>query len=77
MLLGDASYSLYLTHGIGWFIMHKITIHYGINENLIIYYVLQTLTWYAMCYISIKTYKYIEKPFITLGKKLSEKIKTN
>lgn len=77
VLLGDASYSLYLTHGIGWFIMHKITIHYGINENLIIYYVLQTLTWYAMCYISIKTYRYIEKPFITLGKKLSEKINTN
>lgn len=77
VLLGDASYSLYLTHGIGWFVMHKITIHYGINENLFVYYVLQTLTWYAMCYISIKTYKYIEKPFIKIGKKLSEKINTN
>lgn len=77
VLLGDASYSLYLTHGIGWFIMHKITIHYGLNENLIVYYVLQTLTWYLMCYISIKTYTYIEKPFITLGKKLSGKINTN
>lgn len=76
VLLGDASYSLYLTHGIGWFIMHKITIHYGVNENLIVYYVLQTLTWYAMCYISIKTYKYIERPFIKTGKKLSEKINT-
>ena len=73
VLLGDASYSLYLTHGI----MHKILFHYGLNENYIVYYAIQTITWYAMCYISIKTYAHIEKPFISFGKRLADKFARN
>lgn len=77
VLLGDASYSLYLTHGIAWFVMHKILFHYGLNENYIVYYAIQTITWYAMCYISIKTYAHIEKPFISFGKRLADKFARN
>ncbi|WP_297118925.1 acyltransferase [uncultured Enterobacter sp.] len=67
--LGDASYSIYLLHGIGWFIMNKFIFHYEAQVNTLFYYVIQTITWYMICYASLLTYKYIETPFIKLAKK--------
>lgn len=75
VLLGDASYSLYLIHGVAWFVMNKVLFHYGINDKHITYYAIQTIIWYAMCYVSIKTYIHIEKPFIAYGKKVASYIK--
>ncbi|TYR22329.1 acyltransferase [Enterobacter cloacae] len=72
--LGDASYSIYLIHGIGWYIMNKIVFHYNIQENKFLYYLVQTITWYVICYSSLLTYRYIENPFINLGRKISKKI---
>lgn len=71
--LGDASYSIYLLHGIVWFTMNKIIFHYNAQDNKYFYYAIQTLTWYLICYISLLSYKYIEAPFIAIGKMLSLK----
>lgn len=68
--LGDASYSIYLLHGIGWFIMNKFIFHYNAQDNKYFYYIIQTLAWYMICYVSLLTYKYIEAPFIEIGKRL-------
>lgn len=73
IILGDASYSIYLLHGIGWFIMNKVVFHYGIQNNSIYYYLIQTFVWYAICFVSLISYKYIEKPFIAYGKKVTSR----
>ena len=73
LVLGDASYSIYLLHGIGWFVMNKMVFHFGTNENDVKYYVIQTLSWYMICFISLLTYKYLEKPFINFGRKVAQR----
>lgn len=71
--LGDASYSIYILHGIGWFIMNKICFHFGLTRYLYIYYGIQTLTWLLICIICIITYTYVEKNFNKLGAQLANK----
>ncbi|PLR20428.1 hypothetical protein PZBJ_20485 [Pantoea endophytica] len=73
VVLGDASYSIYLLHGIAWFIMNKASFHYGIQNNDVAYYAIQTFVWYAICFISLMSYKHFEKPFILYGKKVASK----
>jgi peptidoglycan/LPS O-acetylase OafA/YrhL len=71
--LGDASYSIYILHGIGWFIMNKICFHFELTRYLYIYYGIQTLTWLLICIICIITYTYVEKNFNKLGAQLANK----
>ncbi|WP_455851467.1 acyltransferase family protein [Pantoea endophytica] len=73
VILGDASYSIYLLHGIAWFVMNKVVFHYSLQNQKLTYYVIQTFVWYGICFISLISYKYIEKPFIALGKKVSSR----
>ncbi|MFZ4215285.1 acyltransferase family protein, partial [Pantoea endophytica] len=73
VVLGDASYSIYLLHGIAWFIMNKASFHYGIQNKDVAYYAIQTFVWYAICFISLMSYKHFEKPFILYGKKVASK----
>ncbi|GAB6968584.1 acyltransferase [Komagataeibacter kakiaceti JCM 25156] len=71
ILLGDASYSIYLLHGIGWFLMDMFCFHFKINQNIYLYYTFMTLGWYMICYISIKTFETVEIPFIRLGSRIT------
>lgn len=68
--LGKASYSIYLLHGIFWFILNKILIHFDLIDNLLIRYLSQTLVWLLICFVSLQTYRFIEEPAIRLGKKI-------
>lgn len=77
IILGDASYSIYLLHGIGWFLMNKVVFHFDLQNDKISYYFIQTLVWYAICFVSLLSYKYIEKPFILFGKKVALKVNIN
>lgn len=74
VVLGDASYSIYLLHGIAWFIMNKVAFRYGLQNHEATYYIIQTVIWYAICFISLLSYKYFEKPFISYGKEVASKI---
>ena len=71
VILGDASYSIYLLHGIAWFVMNKIIFHYKLEDQTTIYYLIQTATWYLICFTCTKTYKYIETPCINYGKRIA------
>lgn len=74
VVLGDASYSIYLLHGIAWFIMNKIAFHFSIREYNIFYYLIQTATWFVICFVALISYKYIEKPFINYGRKVASRL---
>jgi len=77
IILGDASYSIYLLHGIGWFLMNKVAFHFSLQNSKISYYLIQTMVWYGICFISLLSYKHIEKPFILIGKKIALKVNAN
>lgn len=76
VVLGDASYSIYLLHGIAWYIMNKTAFHFGMQENYLFYYVIQTGTWFAICFISLISYKYIERPFINYGRRVTSRLES-
>ncbi|WGE30895.1 acyltransferase family protein (plasmid) [Edwardsiella tarda] len=66
-VLGEASYSIYLLHGIVWFVMNGILFKHGIESTPYLYYGIQTIVWYMICYISLLSYRHIELPFIKMG----------
>ncbi|WGE30843.1 acyltransferase (plasmid) [Edwardsiella tarda] len=66
-VLGEASYSIYLLHGIVWFVMNGILFKHGIESQPYLYYAIQTVVWYGICYISYLSYSYIEQPFIKMS----------
>lgn len=70
--LGDASYSIYLLHGIFWFVLFKIMYHFDI-QNLWVRYGLQTFTFIIICIACSLVYKYYEYPMMNLGRKLGKK----
>lgn len=64
--LGEASYSIYLLHGIGWFIMNNAM---NVSKvNLITYLIISSVTLLMIMIVSSFTYKFIEIPFMNLGK---------
>lgn len=77
ILLGDASYSIYLLHGIGWFLADMVCFHYGIDKNVYLYYAIMTASWYVICYVSVKTYETIEMRFIRLGSHVVRRLHLN
>lgn len=75
ILLGDASYSIYLLHGTGWFLLDMFCFHFGINHNTYLYYAFMTVGWYMICYLSITTFEIIERYFIHLGAHITHRLK--
>lgn len=72
-LLGDASYSIYLIHGIFWFLLNTACYSLKIFNNSILYYILSFFTWTFICLCSIFFYRRIELPFINYSKNLTKK----
>lgn len=70
--LGDASYSIYLLHGIFWFVLFKTMYHFDI-QNLWVRYGLQTITFIIICIACSLVYKYYEYPMMNLGRKIGKK----
>lgn len=66
--LGDASYSIYLLHGIGWFCLNKTIQLNTINLSQTVYTLLATLVLVSVLIICTLTYQYIEKPFMQMVK---------
>ncbi len=68
--LGEVSYSIYLMHGIFWFVMNKIYFKLQLPDEPQIYMPVATVTILLMILTSAFTYRYIERPFIKLGHRL-------
>ncbi|NUE66128.1 acyltransferase [Snodgrassella sp. ESL0253] len=66
--LGDASYSIYLLHGIGWFCLNKVIQLTAINLNKAEYTLLATVVLIDLMLICTLTYRFIEQPFMQLGR---------
>ncbi|MCX8747057.1 acyltransferase [Snodgrassella sp. B3800] len=73
--LGDASYSIYLLHGIGWFCLNKTIQLNTINLSQTEYTLLATLVLVSVLIICTLTYQYIEKPFMASGRRKSPWLK--
>lgn len=71
--LGDASYSIYLLHGVFWFLLNFIFYNYFDGFESSLYYISFILTWFSICISSIFLYKNIELKFINYGKKITKK----
>lgn len=74
--LGDASFSIYLLHPIAWFMMNKILLRFDLFEKPMWVLVASTISWLFICCISIMSFHYIETYFISLGKNITEKMKS-
>lgn len=64
--LGEISYSIYLLHGIGWFIMNHNVNFSTIHE--VGYLLISSAVLVIMMMISALTFKFIELPFMKYGK---------
>ncbi|HBD15350.1 MAG TPA: hypothetical protein DCZ58_09040, partial [Salmonella bongori] len=72
--LGDVSYSIYLLHGIFWFIMNKLIFSAGFENSQAIYYTASFLTWIFICVFSSIVYALLEVKFIHIGNIICKKI---
>lgn len=70
--LGDASYSIYLLHGIFWFLLNYIFYNYFNGFNSSLYYILFISTWILICITSLFLYNNVELKFIKYGKKITQ-----
>lgn len=72
--LGNASFSLYLLHSIGWFIINKTLLHFNILHISYVFYFCSTLMWFFICYLSLLTFNKIEIPWIGYGQTLGKSL---
>lgn len=73
--LGDASYSIYLLHGIGWFCLNKVITVHNLVLNRTHYTLVSTAVMFVLLVICTLAYRYIEKPFMALGRRKSPWLK--
>jgi peptidoglycan/LPS O-acetylase OafA/YrhL len=73
--LGDASYSIYLLHGLAWYGMNKYIAVHNLVLNRTQYTLVSTAVMFVLLVICTLTYQYIEKPFIALGRRKSPWLK--
>lgn len=71
--LGDASYSIYLLHGIAWFCMNKYLALKGIYFSVYEYMALSTAVFFLLMFSCSLTYMLIESPFIRVGSRIEQK----
>ncbi len=64
LLLGEASYSLYLIHLPLVAAAYKILFKFNVNDNIVIHCII-ILIVFTVCYCGILFYKFVEKPIIT------------
>lgn len=67
--LGDASYSIYLLHGLSWYGMNKYIAVQNLVLNRTQYTLVSTAVLLILLTICTLTFQYIEKPFIALGRR--------
>jgi peptidoglycan/LPS O-acetylase OafA/YrhL len=73
--LGDASYSIYLLHGLAWYGMNKYIAVHNLVLNRTQYTLVSTAVMFVLLIICTLTYQYIEKPFMALGRRKSPWLK--
>lgn len=71
--LGDASYSIYLLHGIAWFCMNKYLALKGFTLSTYEYMALSTAVFFMLMFACSVTYMLIESPFIRIGSRNQQK----
>lgn len=73
LFFGKISYSIYLLHPVVFqFFLHFYVLgKFNPTKNLFFYLIICILSTIALSYI---TYRFIEKPFVTLGKRISKNI---
>ncbi|HCB1684160.1 TPA: hypothetical protein MYP94_005531, partial [Citrobacter braakii] len=70
--LGEVSYSFYLLHGIGWFILNRLISSPSIHIVYYLFFALLDLV--VISIISSFCYRFLEAPLIVFGKKLSKRM---
>lgn len=73
--LGDASYSIYLLHGLAWYSMNKYIQVHEIVLGRTKYTLVSTVVLFVLLIFCTLTYQYIEKPFMALGRRKSPWLK--
>ncbi|WP_370386710.1 acyltransferase family protein [Snodgrassella alvi] len=73
--LGDASYSIYLLHGLAWYGMNKYIQVHEIVLGRTRYTLVSTVVLFVLLIFCTLTYQYIEKPFMALGRRKSPWLK--
>jgi peptidoglycan/LPS O-acetylase OafA/YrhL len=63
-ILGDISYSIYLTHGLVLYFIFSILNLYDFKNGLINYYFYFPIIFFIVIVLSILTYLFIERPFL-------------
>ncbi|PZD58155.1 acyltransferase family protein, partial [Pantoea ananatis] len=67
--LGDASYSIYMLHGVAWFCMNRFIQSHNFHLDQTQYMVLSGTVFLFFLIACSLSYKFVELPFINLGKK--------
>lgn len=67
--LGDASYSIYMLHGIAWFCMNRFIQSHNFHLDQTQYMVVSGTVFLFFLIACSLSYKFVELPFINLGKK--------
>jgi len=73
VLLGDASYSIYLFHGVVLFILVQASVPAGTAEISPLHWLMLPIAGAITAALSMAVYAGIEKPFIEMGKSRSQK----
>lgn len=72
VLLGEASYSIYMMHALVMFVIFKIAENLGvlIDHTILVFIIAYT----SVYFVSLITYTFIEKPMISFGKMFYKKV---
>ena len=72
--LGEISFSLYLIHGIVWYVFGRVMLKFDMAGHEFIYYFLASLAFLFSCFLSAFTYHFIEAKMISIGRKIQSAI---
>lgn len=72
--LGEISFSLYLLHGVVWYLFGRFMLKFDMTGHVFLYYILASLAFVISCLLSAFTYHFFEAKMISIGRKVQSRI---